>query len=378
MKIVRKLIGFIVILYMFSCVSMKKFSSVNTLLTEMKKDSTQTARIMNSQNDRIDDLLRRNISLGRDTLRLFNDYFNLLERFERTKEDNRLEIARLNTQLRGSSKRSNNSQINGRVSKVASSLSKSTASLGDEIAYFLRQQNKSLFSIDNKNWELVIRLRDSLLYMPVTYNTHVEYDRSRLTREGEALLAKIASMLVEKDNFDITTREYIYVNSPRLQNIPHARIEDLSTPNKKVLEAVIDTLVNKGVMVINTTNSSLRTNEMIAQRSGVIDIEQSYRRDSINAVREAERIRREELERVAEYNKQKERAYLHSIDRSTVIVRTLMKYSYHNMGSSKITREVSYIKLKHGEREGDWIEIVLRPSIGELYETIKDIENRNR
>ncbi|MEG0500287.1 MAG: hypothetical protein RR550_04095, partial [Rikenellaceae bacterium] len=169
----KKIVLLLIILHTVSCVSMKKFSSSQTLLTNLRKDSVVKAKLIGEQNDRIDELLRRNISLGRDTLRLYSDYATLLENSSRTEEENRQEIVRLNSLLYGTNRRSNASGSNNRVTKVSASLTKSIAAFGEEVRQVLRNEPKNLYTITNKNWELTIRLRDSLLYVPVMDNDRV-------------------------------------------------------------------------------------------------------------------------------------------------------------------------------------------------------------
>lgn len=377
MSIVRKLLLLLIILHTVSCVSMKKFSSVNTLLADMKKDSLAMSTKIKESNERIDELLRRNISLGSDTLRLHSEYRALLEKHERICEENHQELVRLNAQVHGTSRRASSSASGGRVTKASSSLSKSISSLGNEINSILSNENKSLYKINPKNWELTILLRDSLLYVPVIDNDRIVYDHNRLSPKGEMLLSKLASMIVEKDNFDVVVRENIFINSPYLKYIPNAKVEELTTIDKEVVTAVIDTLMNRGVVSYVTTRpAEINT----ITDNAVIDARESQRLDSLRAMREAERIKQQELSRRAELIRQSERAKRMAADRTTVVMRALMRQCYSNLGSTRLSRDVSYMKvgLNTPLPENDWIEIIIRPDVSELQKLLKDLENKNK
>lgn len=376
MSTVRKLLILLVILHTVSCVSMKKFSSVNALLTDIRKDSAAMSEQIKENSKRLDDLLRRNIALGTDTLRLFSEYKALMEKHERICEENHQELVRLNAQIHGTSRRASSSLSGGRVSKAATSLSKSISNLGNEVQSILSNESKSLYRIEPRNWELTILLRDSLLYVPVMDNDKIVYDHNRLSTKGEALLYKLASMFVEKDNFDIVVRENIFINSPYLRYIPNAKTEEITTVDKQVVTAVIDTLMHRGVVsyVANRPAEVTTTTD-----NAVIDARQSQRLDSIRAVQEAERIKQQELNRRTEMIRQGERAKRMAADRTTVVMRALMRQCYMNLGSTRLSRDVSYMKvgLNAPLPENDWIEIIIRPDVSDLQKLLKDLENKN-
>lgn len=358
---------------MMSCVSMKKFSSVEKAYANLKNDSVALSSQIKEQSDRIDDLTRRTISLGIDSLRLYGEYTALLEKYKNDIEENRQEIARLNAHLYGTSKRNYNNSANSstsRILKIFNSLSKSMNTFAKEISNTLFHYNKSLYSIENRNWELSIVLRDSLLFPAVDDNGKIAYDHRRLTRDGEIVLAKIASMIVEKDNFDVVVREYININSPNLSYIPSAKIDEVNI-SKNEITAIIDT-----ILYVNQNISSKPKDS--AAGNAVIDIAQSNRIDSLKALQEAERIKNKEIERLATIAKEKDRAYRKAADRTSVVMRTLMKNCYYNMGSNKISRDVSYIKSGGvvKEQELGWVEIIFRPNLSGLYDLIQELEKR--
>lgn len=375
----KKLITLLIVLHTVSCVSMKKFSSVDALLAGMKKDSIEQAKVMIDQNSRIDELLRRNISLGRDTLRLFSNYVTLLEKHERTSEENRQEIVRLSAQLQGTSKRMSNANSGGRVTKMATSIAKSINNLGNDLRQVLCNEEKALWNVESKSWDLVITLHDSLLYVPVMDYNKTVYDHNRLSGKGEYLLGRLASLMIEKDNFDIVVREYIYINSPHLQYIPNAKTESMTLLDKETVVAVIDTLMTRGVVTINTS-PSVKPSDTVFSNNRVLDLELSRKQDSIKMAREAERIKQIEMERMAEVARMRAREKRRAADRTTVVMRALMRNCYTNLGKSKLSRDVSYVKAGCDTEMEDngWIEIILKPNMAELFNIVKEIENRSK
>lgn len=357
---------------MMSCVSMKKFSSIEQSYSNMKKDSIRLTTQIKVQNDRIDDLTRRNISLGIDSLRLYSEFSSLLEKYQNDMEDNRVEIARLNAHLYGNSKRNYNSNANNatRILKIVSSLSKSMGMFAKDINNILFNYNKSLYSINNHNWELSIILKDSLLYPAVDDNGKIAYDYRRLTRDGEIILSKIASMIAEKENYDVVVREYISINSPNLIQIPSAKTDDIFI-SKTEINAIIDTIIS--------VNHAITTKPNSITGNAVIDPTQSNRMDSIRAIQEAERIKSREVERLSQIAKEKDMSSRKAADHTTVIMRAIMKSCYYNMGSNKISRDVSYVKSRMPQEENmGSIEIIFRPNLSGLYDLIQELEKQNK
>lgn len=357
---------------------MKKFSSVDALLADMKSDSIEKAKIIIEQNSRIDELLRRNISLGRDTLRLFSNYTALQEKFERTSEENRQDIVRLNAQLQGTSKRISNSSAGGKISKMSTSITKSINNFGNDLRQVLNNHSKAHWNVESKNWDLVITLHDSLLYVPLIDNDKIVYDHNRLSRNGEYLLSRLSSVIVEKDNFDVVVREYIYINSPYLRFIPNAKTESMTSFDKEAIVAVIDTLMTRGVVSINTM-SAIKPSDTIYSKNGVFDLEQSRKQDSIKFAQETERVKQAELQRMTEIARQRDREQRRAADRTTVVMRAMMKNCYNNLGKTKISRDASYVKADGNTETTDsnWIEIILRPNMTELHNIIKVTEKQN-
>lgn len=353
---------------------MRKFSSTEALLANLRKDSINKESLIREQNDRINELLRRNIALGRDTLRLFVDYANLRMLHEQISENNRQEIVRLNANLSGISRRSNVTGTNSRVSRVSGILSKSIAGFGEEIRQILRNEDPSLYRINVRNWELTIALKDSLLYMPVIENDNVVYDYTRLSQSGESVLNKLASMIVEKDHFDIVVRENAFINSPNLRFISNAKYDHVALHTKDAV-VTIDTLETRGVVSFVTSRST----EKSISDNAVVDPELVHRLDSIRVAQEMERIKRMELNQHTEALRQRARAQRLAADRTTVIMRSLMRCCYSKLGSSRISRDISYVKTTDQSAipDNDWVEIILRPDVSELNKLLKDIENRN-
>lgn len=372
----KKILVILIILHTVSCVSMRKFSSTEALLTNLRKDSLTKENLIREQNDRIDELLRRNIALGRDTLRLFIDYADLLQRHERMSDENRQEIARLNAHLSGTSRRLNVSGANSRLSRVSGALSKSITGFGEEIRRILKNEDTSSYIITVRNWELTIALRDTLLYVPVIDNDRVVYDHTRLSNSGEAILNKLASMIVEKDHFDIVVRENVYINSPNLRFMANAKFDPVTPLDKEVVAAVIDTLMTRGVVSLVAS----KITERPVSDNAVVDTELVHRLDSIRAVQEVERIKRMELNRRTEALRQRERAQRLAADRTTVVMRSLMKYCYNKLGTTRISRDASYVKTGAQSEMPDsgWVEIILRPDVSELNKLLQSIENRNK
>ena len=143
------------------------------------------------------------------------------------------------------------------------------------------------------------------------------------------------------------------------------------------LKAFIDTILNNQFEVY--PDSLFRAKE---SDNAVIDINESNRLDSLNAVKIANR-RKKELYLLAEKSRQikseENRVGRKLADPTTAIIRELMKFCYDNLGEKEMSREVSYIKTNDTTvLNNRWIEIVLKPNIKELYTIIKEVEKSQK
>ena len=374
---------FVLILAMtYSCVTMQKFSAAQGSSNKLLQDSIKFEEDIKSLNDKIDDLTIKNISLGTDTIRLYSRIMDMSVKYEREIEDIRYDLGRLNSQSHGSSKKDTSRNMTPRVSKIANSISKSVSMLGGDIKTILWNNDARLYNVKSDNWELSINLRDTLLFPTfIESNGDVTYDYSRLTKAGNNILTKIASIVVKKDNYNVIVKKTIYINSPNLEYIPVIN-DDLYGIDSLKIMAFIDTMINNGLKSHSTVSAV--DADTIKIPNNVIDIIQSNKLDSINDARLQEEIINKEIvealkKKGLEIKERKDKAKRKLTDPTTTIARKLMKYSYDNLEGSKISREISYIKAEDSDALNNrWIEIVLKPNIEELYIIIKEIQNNKK
>lgn len=365
-----------------SCTTMNKYVAIESSLAEMRKDSLALAEQIAENNKRIDELVARTISLSRDTLRLYSDNAALKQSLDDNAERSRQEIARLTSQMNASSRKfsSNSNPDAGRVLKISSALNNSVKGVGEEMRLVLRNEKNTLYNIAYSDWAVSVTISDELLYDFVDIDGKKVPDKSKLSKGGLSIVAKVSKIIVEKANYDIVVREYVGVRSPELKYIPSSMFDDISEIETEKLELLIDSLMQKGILDFQKELVDLN----IAFK------EEDFNVDSLGLITPMANIKSKiteaEKNRIIEENKSKERTKdkyrhlmgnmkmkggLNSNDRTSAIMRLLMNECYEKLGANTISKDATYVKMESKIEGDNGVVFIFRPKLTDLYKQIE-------
>lgn len=375
-----KFLLFIILILLCSCVSMKQFTSVSLLYSQIQKDSVEMQNDIIKKDADIADLIKLNISLGTDTLRLHKEHSLLSNKYTMDIQEGKDEIGRLSSRIYGIGERETFMKENEelRILKISSSINNTLSSSAWQLEESLLSYNRSHYDIENKNWELKILIRDTILYQPFEDGG---FNYGKLSKTGKKIISQISKIIVEKDNFDLIVKEYVYINSPELIYLPPARIV-VEQPTVRMIAIEDDTIYND-----TSLESKIYEHFDPVERAKMeeIRIEKARQTKIMKERIRSYRLTQEKKNREIEQEETKKRIrHLRNMkvnDRTTVIMRHIVSHCYPKLGKNSISKDVTYIKFEQSTEEiGEgWIEIIMRPDIEILYDGLNELNNhKNR
>lgn len=383
---IKFFICFFLLVGTLSCTSMKKYLIAEEQLTQLRADSVTKEQTISTLNARVDELVKRTIALGRDTLRLFSENTALKTLNSELDERSRLDISKMSAQLQSSSARrfgSNNTQDNQKlkhIDKVSGALMTSMGSIKKELLVTLSRHDAASYSINTDKWGVVLRLSDDLLFDHSIVGGVKVYDRSKLSLSGTMIVSRLAYLIVEKDKIHVSVKEYVPLRQAKVGSMPTSHIGDMKTVDYEAVEKVIDSLLTDGVLSFSTLDKpqemfylpmeaadSSRVGELIAQMR---ENTSQYLIDSTQYSQSMSDAKTKYIRYMSNLNEQKQIGAAADKDRTTRVMELLLERCYNKLGANEVTKNAVYLRTVDKAYQG--VEIVISPKLDILFEAVNE------